>query len=108
MALFLLELRSFVDGRDMGSDHLPADIGEAHPGLHLPTRRLAAAHLVDDGHRGQVAAQGDDVQSMALFLGSRARWTGHAMGVDTIEAVAMLVVSDTNGVRAVPERVVEQ
>src|SRR5579883_20579 len=103
----LLELRSFVDSRDVGRDHFPADVREAHPGLHLTTRPLAAAHLIDDSHGGEVTAQGDDVQPMTLFLGARARRACHAMGMDTVEAVAMLVVSDANGVRAVPESVVE-
>ena len=52
-----LQNRLLGDHRDVGGDHLPADIGKAHPGLRLPAGHLPAAHLVDQRDGGDVAAQ---------------------------------------------------
>ena len=39
----------------MRGDHLPAEIGEAHPRLALTADQLAAAHLELEVHGGEVA-----------------------------------------------------
>ena len=59
---------------------LPADIGKAHPGLGLPAGHLAAAHLVDQRHGGDVAPQRHDVEAQPLLLGARARADGPREG----------------------------
>src|SRR4030095_1705113 len=99
--------RFLVDHRDVGHDDFPADVRKTHPGLALATDHVPVAHLVDQGHRGNVAAQRDDVEPVALLLGAGARRPGDAMSMDPVEAVPVLVVGEADGVRAVPERAVE-
>src|SRR6185437_14213282 len=87
---YFLQDRLLRDHRDMGGDHLPAGIGKAHPGLHLPPGHVAAAHLVDQRHGGHVASQRQHVEAQALLLGARPRQARLAMGMDAVEAVAVL------------------
>src|SRR5262245_49559308 len=96
-----------ADHRDVGGDPLPADVGKAHPGLALPSGHVATAHLVDQVHGGDVAAQRQDIEAVTLFLGAGTGRPRQAMGMDAVEAVAVLVVGEPDGMRAVPERAVE-
>src|SRR6266850_4764100 len=62
-----------LGARDVRGDHLPAEVGKAHPGLALTTDPLAAAHLELEVHGGDVASEGEDLQPDALLLRSRSR-----------------------------------
>src|SRR5262249_19381870 len=99
--------RPFVHGRDVGRDHFPADIGKADPGLALPADQVVAADLELEIHGGEVAAQGQDLEPQAPLLDAGPRRARHAMGMDLVEAVAVLVQGVTDGVRALPESGVE-
>src|SRR5882724_1236808 len=96
-----------LGARDVRGDHLPAEVGKAHPGLALTTDPLAAAHLELEVHGGDVAYAGEDLQPDALVLRSRSRRARNAVGVDFLEAVAVLVERVADRERAVPERRVE-
>ncbi|OGK80968.1 MAG: hypothetical protein A2X53_10535 [Candidatus Rokubacteria bacterium GWA2_70_23] len=91
----------------MRADHLPAEGGEAHPGLALTADQLAAAHLELEVHGGEVAAEREDLQADALLLDARPGRPCDPVRVDLAEAVAVLVQRVADGVRAVPERGVE-
>jgi hypothetical protein len=67
---------------------LPANIGEAHPGLHLAADHVLPAHLIDKGDRGDIATNGDDINPQALLLAAWSRWTRYPVRVDTIKPVA--------------------
>src|SRR5215831_14000995 len=99
--------RFLVHRRNVSGDHLPTDIGKADPGLALAADQVVAADLELEVHGGEVAAHGQDLQSQAPFLDAGTRRTSHAMGVDLVEAVAVLVHRIANGVRAPPEGGVE-
>src|SRR5262249_40944174 len=60
--------RSLVHCRDVGGDHLPADVGEAHPGLALAADQVAATYFELEVHGGQVSAQRQNLQTNAPFL----------------------------------------
>src|SRR5262249_23718435 len=99
--------RFLVHRRNVSGDHLPTDIGKADPGLALAADQVVAADLELEVHRGEVAAHGQDLQSQTPFLDAGTRRTGHPMGVDLVEAVAVLVHRIANGMRAPPEGGVE-
>src|SRR5688572_24118970 len=96
-----------VHGRDVGGDHLPAEVGESDPRLALAADEVLAAHLEFEIHGGDVATEGEDLETDALLLDAGARRPRHPMRVDLREAVAVLVERVAHGVRALPERRVE-
>src|SRR5688572_18354648 len=96
-----------VHGRDVGGDDLPAEIGEAHPGLTLAADQVLAAHLEFEIDRRDIATEGQDLQANALLLDARARGPRHAVRVDLGKAIAVLVERVADGVGAVPEGRVE-
>ena len=91
----------------MGADHLPADVRKAHPGLALAADLRLAAHLELEVHGGDVAAERQDLEAPAELLGAGPGWAAHAMGVDLVEAVAVLAHRVADRVRAIPEAAVE-
>src|SRR5688572_20633658 len=95
-----------VDRRDVRADHLPS-FREAHPGLALPADLILAAYLVLEIHGGDVASQRQDLEPSSRLLGAGAEGSAHPMGVNLVEAVAVLGVREADRVGAVPERAVE-
>src|SRR5262245_64046819 len=97
-------------GRHRGhvrADDFPAHVRKAYPRLALATDRFSTAHLELEIHGGQVAAKRQDLQSDSSLLGARAGRPSDAVGVDLVEAVAVLGERVADGVRAVPERRVQ-
>src|SRR5688572_21824608 len=96
-----------VHGRDVGGDHLPAEVGESDPRLALAADEVLAAHLEFEIHGGDIATEGEDLETDALLLDARPGGPRHAVRVDLGEAVAVLVERIADRMRAVPERGVE-
>src|SRR5262245_53305984 len=77
--------------RDVGGHDLPAEVGEAHPGLGLAADRVATADLELQVHGGEVAAEREDLQTDAPLLDAGPGRARHPVRVDGREAVAVLV-----------------
>src|SRR5262245_9774640 len=88
----------------MRADDPPTKVGEADPRLALTADRVLTTHFEFEIHRGQIAAEREDLEANPLFLGARPRRARHAVRVDLREAIAVLVERVADGVRAVPER----
>src|SRR5262249_6197951 len=58
-------------------------------------------------HGGEIAAQGQDLEPQALLLDAGPGRAGHAMGMDLVEAVAVLMHGVADGVLTLPEGGVE-
>ncbi len=86
---------------------LPADALEADPGLHLATDHVLTAYLTDQGHGSDVATDGDNVEPQAFLLAARPRGAGQPVRVDTIKAVTVVVIRQSDIVRAVPEGAIQ-
>ena len=85
----------------MGGDHLPSEIGKAHPRLALPADEILAAHLELEVHGGEVTAERQDLEPDALLLDPRPRRPRNAVRVDLAEAVPFaLAISFEVGVES--------
>src|SRR5438477_9401988 len=69
-------------GRDMRQHDLPAVLRKAHPGLALAPDHVRAAHRELEVHRGEVAAEREDLEPDALVLDAEARRSRDPLGVD--------------------------
>ena len=87
----------------MRGHDLPTNIREAHPGLHLAAGHFLTAHLTDKGDRGDVAADRDNIQPQTCLLAARPWGAGHPVRVNTIKDATVLVIRQSDSVRAVPE-----
>src|SRR6185503_1659237 len=98
-------VHSSPDGRrvhrgDVRRDDLPAEIREAHPRLALTADEVAAADLEFEVDGGEIAPEREDLEAPALLLAPGPPRARHAMGVDGVDAVAVLVERVADGVRA--------
>src|SRR3546814_17854453 len=91
----------------MSIHDLPSDFGKADPGLRLPSDRLSPAHLEYEADGSEIAAHRQDLQPKALFLDARTGRSRQPVRMDHVEAVTVLVYSESHRVRAIPERGVE-
>src|SRR5258708_20726108 len=99
--------RFLIHWRDVGGDPLPARIGEADPGLALAADQIVAADLEFEIDGGDVAAERQDFQPNAPFLDAGTGRPRHAVGMDLLEAIAVLVQAVADPLRPLPEGVAE-
>ena len=101
-----LHHRHLAQQRDVGGDDAPA-LGRTHPGVALPAGAVAAmaAELAVGG--AEVAAVGDDPDLQQVAVEHETGIAAGAEGGDLVVAVELLADAVAQGVRALPEQLVE-